>query len=217
MAAKKKLTQNDVVQLAADMHLHCVNIHSREIYLNAHYGSGCDSEDNEIDFRVAATFIKNLHLLDRIGRATITVHMSIGGGSWPDGMAMFDAIRACRSPVTIVNYSTAHSMSGILLQAADKRVMMPHSSFMLHYGYVGMDLTQAQAASQMIRYNDYECKLMLDIFSERAVHGKYFKEREMSVAKVRKYLNFKLQQKTDWYLNALDTVTFGFADVVKSL
>ena len=43
-------------------------------------------------------------------------------------MAIFDAIKICRSHVTILVYGQAESMSSIILQAADKRIMMPNST-----------------------------------------------------------------------------------------
>ena len=48
-------------------------------------------------------------------------------------MAIYDAIQACKSYVTI-GYGQAESMSGIILQAADNRLMSPHSHFMAHFG-----------------------------------------------------------------------------------
>ncbi len=44
------------------------------------------------------------------------------GGSWNDGMAIFDAIQLSKSYVTIISYGQAESMSSVILQAADKRV-----------------------------------------------------------------------------------------------
>ena len=45
-----------------------------------------------------------------------------------------DAIKICNSYITMVSYGQAESMSSIILQAADKRIMMPNAHFMCHYG-----------------------------------------------------------------------------------
>ena len=214
MRPRKKLNQQEIAQLTNDLHNHSVNVYTREIYIHGYYGVGIDSEESEIDFKVAATFLKNLHLLDQLGRAAITIHMNILGGSWCDGIAMINAIRASHSNITIINYSAASSMSGVLLQAADKRVMMPYSHFMMHHGGVGLEYTASKAASEAIKFNDYECNVMLDIFAERAVNGPYFLEREWDVKQIKKFFINKLQAKTDWYLTAEKSILFGLADSI---
>jgi ATP-dependent protease ClpP protease subunit len=208
---KKRLTLTEQVQLTEDLHMHSVNIHTREIYLN---GFISDNEDTAgIDFRAASSFIKNLHILDRQSKATITVHMCIEGGDWGYGMAMFDAIRACISPVNIIVYGLAESMSGVLLQAADKRIMMPNSYFMLHHGSISIDQT-SQAALETVKLNEYNCKIMLDIFAQKAINGKYFKEREYNITKVKRYLDDTIKKKGDWYLTAEQAVEYGLADKI---
>ena len=49
------------------------------------------------------------------------------GGSWGAGTSIYDAIASCKSYVTIVVYGQAESMSGVILQAADNRLMSPSS------------------------------------------------------------------------------------------
>lgn len=207
---KKKLNSIELSSLTDEIHQRDVNFHTREVYLNR----WVDDEEDGIDHKVANRFIKNIHLLERMGRGKIVVHMCIGGGSWEYGMAMYDAIKLAKSPVTILTYSDATSMSGILLQAADRRIMMPHSSFMLHYGSIGFDDVPSHAASEIIRYNERSCKIMLDLFVERAMEGEYFKENKMGIRKVREFIDSNMKKKGDWYLSAHETVRFGFADGV---
>ena len=65
--------------------------------------------------------------------------MQSPGGSWPDGVAVYDSIIASTSPVTIIAYGYASSMTSVILQAADKRVLMPHTEFMVHFGHISDD------------------------------------------------------------------------------
>ena len=56
------------------------------------------------------------------------------GGEWSDGMAIYDAISLSKCYVTIIVYGQAESMSSIILQAADEKIITPNSYFMIHYG-----------------------------------------------------------------------------------
>ena len=112
----------DLDQVISDVHLNGINYHTREIYLHGSYDEcyECDQEPG-IEYRMASKFIKNLHILERKEKSNILVHLHTKGGVWNDGMAMFNAIRLSPCPITIVSYAQASSMSGVVLQAADKR------------------------------------------------------------------------------------------------
>jgi ATP-dependent protease ClpP protease subunit len=146
-----------------------------------------------------------------LGRSKITLHMQIDGGCWQNGLAMFDAIRLAKSQTTILAYAQASSMSGVILQAADKRIMMPNTHFMLHYGSMSAGGT-AQAASEAVRFNDRENEKMLNIFAERAIEGNFFKSKRWGVKRVTEYLDREMKARSDWYLTAEEAVEMGFAD-----
>lgn len=207
---KKKLNTSELSALTDEMHQRDVNFHTREIYLHR----WLEDEDDGIDHKVAVRFIKNLHLLDRQGRGKIVVHMCLGGGSWEYGMAMYDAMKAAKSPITFIVYSGATSMSGVILQAASRRIMMPNSTFMMHYGNLGFEPLPSHAATELVKYNDKACKVMLDIFVERAINGDYFQENKMGIRKVREFIDTNMKRRGDWYLNAHETVYYGLADGV---
>jgi ATP-dependent protease ClpP protease subunit len=202
-----KTKKPDITQTLSDVHAHCVNLHSREIYLHPRYSD----DEGGIEYKMATTFIKNLHLLNHGSRKNILVHMQTDGGSWADGMAMFNAIKFSKSPVTILAYAQASSMSGILLQAADKRVLMPDCYYMIHHGSVYID-DNSMAASSAVEVNNSQCKRMLQIFSERAINGEHFKDS--SEPQVTKFIDKKIKENSDWYLAPDDAVYYGFADGV---
>lgn len=112
-------------------------IPSRTIYMGS---SEVDIEGNEsgTDPRMAEKVIKALHLLDQKDEP-ITIIMNNPGGSFYDGMAIYDAIKACRSHVTIKVFGHAMSMGALILQAADARIMAPNARCMVHYGYMGWE------------------------------------------------------------------------------
>jgi ATP-dependent protease ClpP protease subunit len=206
---KNKLTDAQISQLVRDVHEFGLNVHSREIFING-YAADYD-DDPGIDYRSAQVFLRNLHVLESLGWSKITIHMGIAGGDWPSGMAMYDAIQSAKSHIVILSYAQASSMSGVLLQAADERVLMPNTHFMAHFGSFGMDST-SQAVSSAVAFNDIENQKMLRIFAERCVEGSYFKSRRWGVARVSEYLSGQMKERGDWYLSSQEAVDYGFAD-----
>ena len=60
-----------------DIHNYCVNVKTREIYLNSYISS--NEDDPGVDYRMSSQFIKNITHLDSINNKPILIHMhSIG-------------------------------------------------------------------------------------------------------------------------------------------
>jgi ATP-dependent protease ClpP protease subunit len=207
---KKKTIKPEQIQALSDIHAHSINLVNREIYLHSHYR---DSEEEEpgVDYRMATTFIKNLHILEQQGRSNILIHMHTIGGSWNDGMAMFHAIRFAKSSITMVAYAQASSMSGVLLQAANRRILIPDCEFMVHHGSIAVD-ANSMAAKSAIDANQRACKRMVEIFAERAVEGSYFVERGNKPGQVKRFIDRKIKDTNDWFLTPGEAVDYGFAD-----
>ena len=195
-------------QIISEIHDYQLNLASREIYLHSHLDA---EEDPGVEYKMAVTFVKNLHMLDSKGPGNILVHMHTEGGEWSDGMAIFNTIRFARSPVTMLAYAQASSMGGVVLQAADRRVLMPDCEIMVHHGSVTVD-ENTVAAKSAIDQNERFCKRMLEVFGERAVAGKYFKERKYSLRRTMNFIDAKIRQVGDWFLTAEEAVYYGFAD-----
>ncbi len=195
-----------------NIHSQNIDLRQREIYLHGQHGSFDD--DPGVEYRMATTFIKNIRHLDYLKNEPILIHMHSLGGNWGDGMAIYDAIKLARSHVTILVYGQAESMSSIILQAADNRVMMPNSYFMSHFGssHNGGSYLDAQ---NWAKFEQRILDIMLDIYISRCKDGKYFKENynPINEAKVKKFLNKKLKDG-DWYLTSHEAVYYGFADSV---
>ena len=196
------------------IHGQSVDLKQREIYLHGHHGPFDD--DPGVEYRMATTFIKNIRYLDSLKNEPILIHMHSLGGNWGDGMAIYDAIKISRSHTTIITYGQAESMSSIILQAADVRIMMPNSYFMCHYG------SSSNAGNFLDTQNwaQFELKMldtMLDIYVEKCMKGKFFKEKfeDLSESKVRSYIKRKLKDG-DWYIDSNEAVYYGFADGVLS-
>lgn len=164
-----------------------------------------ESGEYGIDHAVAEFAIKGLEVLDRQEHKNpITIIMNNPGGSWYHGMAIYDAIKACNSETAIVVYGMAMSMAGLILQAADQRIMTPNSTFMMHYGTNAVE----DHAKNFVKWADHEKRLqsvMEEIFLNRIKE----KKPEFTKTRVKKLLDF------DTILNAQEAVEMGLADAVQ--
>ena len=195
-----------------EAHAYGVDTKNREIYLHGYHGSF--EEDPGVDYRMATTFIKNIRTLETLSNQSVIIHMHSIGGNWADGMAIYDAISSCKSHITILAYGQAESMSSIILQSADLRIMMPHSYFMLHFG---SSLREGDYLSCQ-NYSKFEQKMestMVGIYAAPAMEGKFFQERYTPITqgKVQQYIRKKMKDG-DWYLDSHEAVYHGLADGV---
>jgi len=153
--------------LVHDVHEHNIDLKANHIFLvgEASYATSTDDDEPGVEYLMASRFIKNLNLLMRKSSDPILVHLKTCGGSWQEGMAIYDAIKSCPNPLTILAYAEARSMSSIILQASDKRVMMPHAKFMFHQGSV----TQTGTVKEFLTEAE-QCKMedtiMIGIYTE---------------------------------------------------
>ena len=152
-------------------------------------------------------------ILDQQDQTNILVHMHTFGGEWNDGMAMYDIIRFVRSPITIIGYSWARSMSSIIPQAADLRILLPDCDFMIHYGWLGTE-NEWKAAVSTMEYAKKSEERMLRIYARRCINGEYFQSRYKTLTedKVMTFLDNKMKEKGDWWMCSDEAVYYGFAD-----
>ena len=196
-------------EVLKDVHDYNISIKTRCIYLHSR---GDTEQAMGVEFKMACEFIKNIHILnDQVGDV-ILVHMQSPGGEWFDGMAMFHAVRFSPSPIAFLAYGQASSMSGILLQAADKRILMPDCEVMVHHGDVGMIETNSIAAKSIIDSNERTCHRMLMIFARRCKTGKFFKQKKWSEEQIARFIDKKIHNKSDWYMPAEEALYYGMCD-----
>jgi len=195
-------------------HLHEYGIHIRA---NQIYLFGDEKYVNEeglepgVEYIMANKFIKNIQLLMRSSDNPILIHMKTCGGMWEEGMAIYDAIKSCPNPITILNYTHARSMSSLIFQAANKRVMLPNSSFMFHDGTLGIEGTLKQVYSA-VNFGKHTDKTMLSIYADMMnEQGTY---KGVGLTKIKTWLRSQMDKKEDVYLTAEETVKLGLADEI---
>lgn len=197
-----KKTQKDNIELFYD---YGINVEHRILYMGS---ESYDFNDNETgtDHLMAERVIKGLLLLDLQdidGNSPITIMMNNLGGFVYHGLAIYDAIRSCTNPVNIIAYGHCMSMGSIIFQAANKRIIAPNCTMMIHDGtdgYVGHTQNFIKSAE--------EAKRMMGIFDEIYLAKMKQKDNNVTKAKVRKMLEF------DTFLTAEQAVKLGLADEI---
>lgn len=212
MAKKRTLTLDDRSTVLYDLHEYGINEITRELFLHRYIHNESETAgDCGVDYRMAVTFIKNLGFLDG-SKENIFVHMQSRGGDWNDGIAVYDAIKASIAPVTILAYAHARSMSSVILQAADVRVLMPNCDFVVHYGWTSRGEDRFTPVMNQMEHEKRLNDVMLGIYAGRCKDGKHFQTASRS--QIMNYIKVQLQDKTDWIMSAKEAVMYGFADGV---
>jgi ATP-dependent protease ClpP protease subunit len=181
-----------------------INLEEKELFLHSSF----DQEETGVDFRMATQFQKNMRMMKD---KPVLIHMHTIGGIWHDGMAIYDTIKSHISHVTILCYGHVGSMSSIIPQAADHRVMMPNAEFMIHYGYCGYNQNYIGYISDAEQNKKY-AELMLDIYTDKCSSGERF--IDWTPRRIKNFLVKQMQKKQEVYLTAREAVEWGFADAV---
>ena len=196
------------------IHDYNISLQDRTVYIHGHSeAAGAEEGEPGVEYLMATTFAKNMHYLDGLNNSPINIHMHSMGGEWNDGMAMYDVIKAVKSPVYITAHSWARSMTSIIFQAADKRIMMPHCDFMIHYGSMTYD-GHCSAFLSSAEWTEKANKIMVGIYIDKCREGRFFKEQNYTDDQISKFLIRKMEKKSDWWINAKEAVHYGFADEV---
>lgn len=202
---------NKNAEILNDVHNYDVDVIRRHIYLHSHHLTNMD-EEGGIEYRMATQFIKNINFLNNLGiNKKILVHLQSPGGDWYHGMAIFDSITFSKSEVNILAYGEVISMSSIVFQSANKRVLMPNCELMLHRGFLTLEGVTSTVQSNALWNKKIDAK-MLKIYASRCVHGNFFKKRKYNLANVISFIDKKMKNYGDWNLSAEEAVDYGLAD-----
>lgn len=194
----KKLNRDDIDKF----HDYSIYVPTRTVFMGS---EEYDLEKGEsgTDGLMAERIIKNLNILEGMNKEPITIIMNNLGGDFNHGMAIYDAIQACASVVTIKCFGHAMSMGSIIMQAADERVMAENATQMIHYGtwsFDGHSKTGQKWAKDAERLDNWMEKMYLD-----RIHAKV---PDFSLAKLKKMLDH------DSFLTARESINLGLADKI---
>ena len=206
-------TDNDVVNTITTAHDAGIMPKSRQIFIHSLPETSPLDDQAGVDYLMASRLIKNLMVLkEQSATQPVLVHLQTPGGSYSEGMAIYDTIRFMPFHVTMLVYTHARSMSSIILQAADWRVMMPESYFMMHWGDMEFVGETRSIVSHVDFMKDYQHPRMMEIYVDKARQGSKF--RGWSSSRVNSYLQKAMEKEGDCFLPASEAVKWGLADEV---
>lgn len=197
-------------QKLLNIHDYGIDIENREIYLHSYVA---DSEDSDygIEHRAAVRFEKNVRYLNLISSEPILVHMHIPGGDWEDCLSIFDTILSSKANIGILAYTKVASASSVILQAAKLRILMPNCHVLIHYGSLTIE-NEHKAAMSNLQWNEKESHKMIDIFTDRCFGSPIAIEKNWKKMMIKKHILSQLANKSDWILDAEESINYGFAD-----
>lgn len=213
---KMKMSKSDFDPVY-QVHEYGVNVHTNEIYITpwTYLAEGMGSEVYEpgVEYTMASRFITNMNICRTVNPDTpLLVHMKTCGGEWNEGIAMFDAIMNYPWDVTVLNYTHSRSMSSMIPMPATKTVMMPGSEYMFHEGYYGEESSFREARANIRWYEEKATPMMLDIYYHRMKQkGKF---RKWGEEDIKNMLQEEMERHENVYLDAVETVEWGFYDEV---
>jgi ATP-dependent Clp endopeptidase proteolytic subunit ClpP len=127
------------------------------------------------------------------------------GGSCIDGIALYDFLlhlRASGHHITITALGEASSMGGIILQAADWRVMGATSELLIH------EVSAEQLGSRTVAWIEDKAAYLRKL--NRRMDELLAERSTMTLAQIE-----KRQRHHDWFLDAYEALDLGFIDEVK--
>ncbi len=182
-----------------------VDLTSRVIYLGTHRTS-MDGEESGVDANLSEKTIKAIHTLgslDLDGSKPINIYLNNVGGNDYHMLAMYDVIKACKSHITITVYGQAFSAASLILQAADTRILSPHSRVMIHLGTAGY-----YSHPKIVKAWADECTRVINDMEAIYLKRMQDKHPDFKLKQLQKMLDF------DTILSAKEAVELGLADEI---
>lgn len=132
----------------------------------------------------------------------IHIYMTSPGGQGTAGMALYDFLCTRKNDITIIAQGECSSVAALVLQAADRRLISPHSRMLLHFGQVDMSDKGNVDADTLSRAGD-EVKRLDEVFIDILWGGSR-----------RGYLRSDVYDllKNNTFLNSVQALECGFVD-----
>ena len=165
--------------------------------------------DTDVSDRAVKTCIQQMTTWARQEpRCGIEIQVNSPGGSINAGFALIDFIRDLRErghTVTMVAFGMAASMAGVLLQAADRRVMGANCFLLLHEGSLGAIGDFGEVEDRVKLMKMYHERI-LALFEERA--------KPINPKTTKTFIRNRWVRK-DWWIQSEDAIKLGLVDEVR--
>jgi ATP-dependent protease ClpP protease subunit len=182
------------------LHDYGIYLPTRTLYMGSET-SDLEEGESGTDSKMAEKLIKNLHILDSKNAEPIIIIANNVGGDEYHTFAIIDAIRKCRSHVTVEVYGHAMSAGSLILQAADKRLMGKNAVQMIHYGTWGVH-DHAKTAQKWAKEGERIDQWMEQWYMKKIRE----KHPDFKLKKLKEMLDH------DTFLTARQSVDLGLAD-----
>jgi len=156
----------------------------------------------QVDDKSAKHVIDRLMYLDMISNEEIKLYINSPGGYVTSGFAMYDTIKALKSPVSTICTGLAASMGSILLSVGEKgrRFIQPHAKVMIHQpsgGARGQASNIEIQAIEILKTKELSAQILADNCGQE-------------IEKVLKDFN------RDYWMDAQESIEYGIVDGVLS-
>ena len=156
----------------------------------------------QVDDKSAKHVIDRLMYLDMINNEEIKLYINSPGGYVTSGFAMYDTIKALKSPVSTICTGLAASMGSILLSVGEKgrRFIQPHAKVMIHQpsgGARGQASNIEIQATEILKTKELSAQILADNCGQE-------------FDKVLKDFN------RDYWMDAQESVDYGIVDGILS-
>lgn len=165
---------------------------SAEVYIYGNIGDRWDE-----DGVIASEFVRELATLDA---EIITLRINSYGGSVPDGLAIYNALKRHKATVNVHVDGVAISCAGYISMAGDTVTMAKNSQLMIHAPW-GIAIGNANELREQAEVMDRYAKAMASAYADKS--GKSYDDALALLA----------DGKDHWY-SADEALAEGFADVV---
>lgn len=201
--------------LVESIHSNWIDLKGRQMWIHGVETFEAEDEEPGVTYQMASKVIKNLNILYTLSPTKpVVIHMQTCGGDVVEGLAIYDAIKSMPYHKTIISYTHARSMSSYILQAADTRLLMPHSYFLFHDGEEYVGGTRKQVRSYLEFDDKHWEPILTDIYVKAMKGSERFKE--LPEAKLKKILRRRMDKKEDVYMPPKEAIDWGFADAIFS-
>ena len=180
-------SSNGITQVSADSKL----LSQRKVFI-----------EGEIDDQAACCFIKKIMLLTAENpNKEIDVLINSPGGEINSGLAMYDVIQSCKTPIRVFCIGRAYSMAAVLFASGrNGRYMLPHSELMLHEPLLGNHVRGNSSSIKSISDSLISTKIKLN-----QILAKHTGKSEEEVEKASSF---------DHYFDPEESIEFGLCDEV---
>lgn len=161
---------NERVNNIDNFHDYNLHVPGRIIYFGKN-NPDFSSNGDEVDSESAAQIIKNLLILDGLSKKEIAIYLNSCGGSYEDGMAIYDTIKSIEAPVKIVGIGKIYSMGSVIIQAGIDRIITPNTALMIHDGTSGY-VADSKSSEAWSEFSKYIRHVMYKIYYDKMVKAK---------------------------------------------